>query len=49
MVAGSFAAPYFAWRALARASDRPFAVAAMVLGCIDAAFVTFVIVMSLFG
>lgn len=47
MVAGSFAAPVLAWRALSSGSDRPYAIVALILGSIDALFVTFVIAASL--
>jgi hypothetical protein len=41
------AAPVIAWRTLSRCTDRPFAVAALVVGLIDLVLVTLAIVMSL--
>jgi len=47
MVLGSVAAPVVAWRALPAVSDRPFAIAALVIACIDAAFVAVALAASL--
>lgn len=45
-VLGSVAAPVLAWRTLSRCSDRPFAIAALVVGLIDLAWVVLAIVAS---
>jgi hypothetical protein len=49
MILGSLAAPVVAWRTLAHASDRSFAIAALVLGCIDAVLIALVLAFSVFG
>jgi hypothetical protein len=46
MILGSLAAPVVAWRALPTVSDRPFAIAALVIACIDAAFVAIALAAS---
>jgi hypothetical protein len=43
MILGSLAAPVVAWRAFTSMSDKPYALAALVIGCIDLALIAIVI------
>jgi hypothetical protein len=49
MILGSFAAPVVAWRAYASMSDRPYALAALVIGFIDAALIVIALAATLFA
>jgi hypothetical protein len=46
MILGSLVAPMVAWRTLAVAGDRPFAIAALVIGCIDLALMAIALAAS---